>query len=69
MTNPPLLCADRVTVDFASKPRPLRAVDEVSFSVGRHEALGVIGESGSGKSTLARAIMGLVPPVERQSSL
>jgi len=61
MTNPPLLSADRVTVDFASKPRPLRAVDEVSFSVGRHEALGVIGESGSGKSTLARAIMGLVP--------
>lgn len=35
-------------------------VDEVSFSVGKTETLGVIGESGSGKTTIARSIIGLL---------
>ena len=34
---------------------------DVSFTLGRGAALGVIGESGSGKSTLARVIAGLLP--------
>ena len=34
---------------------------DVSFSLRRGAALGVIGESGSGKSTLARVIAGLLP--------
>ena len=37
------------------------ALDDVSFSLGRHEALGIVGGSGSGKSTLARAVLRLVP--------
>jgi peptide/nickel transport system ATP-binding protein len=36
---------------------PVKAVRDVSFSVGRGEALGLIGESGSGKSTIAYALM------------
>ncbi len=36
-----------------------RAVNKVSFSIGRGEVYGLAGESGSGKSTIARMIMGL----------
>jgi peptide/nickel transport system ATP-binding protein len=39
----------------------VRVLDDVSLSIGRGHALGVIGESGSGKTTLARVVAGLVP--------
>ncbi len=39
----------------------LRAVDGVSFSVGRGQTLGLVGESGCGKSTVARTILRLIP--------
>jgi len=42
--------------------RSLRAVDSVSFSIGKGETLGLVGESGCGKSTVARMIVGLHPP-------
>ncbi len=38
------------------------ALDDVSFSLGRGETLGIIGESGCGKSTTARILVGLVKP-------
>ena len=37
------------------------AVDDVSFSIGEGETLGLVGESGCGKSTAARVILRLLP--------
>jgi ABC-2 type transport system ATP-binding protein len=39
-----------------------RAVDDVSFSVGRGEVLGFLGPNGAGKSTTMRMITGFLPP-------
>jgi peptide/nickel transport system ATP-binding protein len=40
----------------------VRVVDDVSFSIGRGETLGLVGESGSGKSTVARMLLRLIEP-------
>ncbi|MEP9380681.1 oligopeptide/dipeptide ABC transporter ATP-binding protein [Aquabacter sp. CN5-332] len=45
---------------FAEK-KIVRAVDDVSFSVGKGETVGIVGESGCGKSTTARLLMHLMP--------
>ena len=46
-------------------PKPVahvKAVDDVSFSIGQHEVLGIAGESGSGKTTIGRTLLRLVEP-------
>ena len=41
---------------------PLRAVDGISFRIGRGETFGLVGESGCGKSTAGKAILRLTEP-------
>ena len=45
---------------FTSKP--LKAVDDVSFSIRRGETLGLVGESGCGKTTVGRTLLHLYEP-------
>src|SRR5687768_12635062 len=56
----PLLDVRDLSVDFLSEGRIVKAVDNVSFSVGRGKVIGVVGESGSGKSVTSKAILRLV---------
>ena len=36
-------------------------MEDVGFTIGRGETLGLIGESGSGKTVSSLAVMGLIP--------
>ncbi len=58
-----LLEVSNLTVEIERRRRaPLRAVDDVSFSVRRGTVTGIVGESGSGKTMTANAVMRLLPP-------
>ncbi|MDO4537275.1 MAG: ABC transporter ATP-binding protein [Coriobacteriales bacterium] len=46
------------------KTTPLKAVDDVSFTINRGETLGLVGESGCGKTTVGRTILHLYKPTD-----
>ena len=70
----PLLEVDGLTKHFSDsggflsglfgERKPVRAVEDVSFTIRKGETLGLVGESGCGKITLARAILRLVKPTD-----
>ncbi len=56
-----MLEVEGLSTVFFTRQGLVRAVDEVSFTVGRGEVLAIVGESGCGKSITALSLMRLVP--------
>ncbi|WP_313690940.1 ABC transporter ATP-binding protein [Halorarum halobium] len=46
------------------EPRPVRAVENVSFTINRGDVVGIAGESGCGKTTLGKLLVKLYEPNE-----
>ncbi|MFD4668648.1 ABC transporter ATP-binding protein [Lentzea sp. NPDC058450] len=57
----PLLEVEDLQIELITPAGVVRAVDGVSFTVGRGETVTLIGESGSGKSTTAMGVLRLLP--------
>ncbi|AMS44775.1 MULTISPECIES: ABC transporter ATP-binding protein [Aminobacter] len=64
----PVLEVSDLRVSYGSASRPIHVVNDVSFAVGRGEALGIVGESGCGKSQTMLAVLGLLPSSGRISA-
>lgn len=67
LTAEPVIAVEDLVKDFKIRGQlgrgtTLRAVDEVSFSIGAGKSMGLVGESGSGKTTIGRIIAQLEHP-------
>ena len=68
--DPPLLRIENLQKYFPQysqtlikrKSAPVKAVDQISFTLGAGETVGLVGESGCGKSTAGRTILRLIEP-------
>jgi peptide/nickel transport system ATP-binding protein len=59
--NDLVLSVDGLRTYFFTKNGVVKAVEDVSFVVGRGETLAIVGESGCGKSMTALSLMRLIP--------
>jgi oligopeptide/dipeptide ABC transporter ATP-binding protein len=56
-----ILSIDGLKTYFFTEAGVVKAVDGISFRVGRGESLGLVGESGSGKTVTALSVLRIVP--------
>ncbi len=68
LTTPPLVRVEHLKTYFPIKAGLLqrtvgwvKAVDDVSFEIGKGQTLGLVGESGCGKTTVGRTMLRLLP--------
>ena len=61
----PLLQIEHLRTYFYGEAGTARAVDDVSFTIGAGETVGLVGESGCGKSVTALSILRLIRPPGR----
>ena len=65
MTSSLALSVEGLSVEFRTRSGIVRALEDVSFAVGKGETVALVGESGSGKSVTAYAVMGILDPAAR----
>ncbi|MEK6347852.1 MAG: ABC transporter ATP-binding protein [Burkholderia sp.] len=65
----PLLSVDRVTLEYRTDERIVRATQRVSFEVDHGDRFVLLGPSGCGKSTLLKAVAGFVEPASGSIAL
>ena len=58
----PILQVANLRTVFYGRGAPVRAVDDVSFTIRRGSTLGLVGESGCGKSVTSLSILRLISP-------
>ena len=57
----PILEVDHLIMNYRTKDGYVSAVQDVSFTIGRGESLGLVGESGCGKTSIAMSLVRLLP--------
>ncbi len=57
----PLLQIRQLQTSFKTEGGTVRAVDDVSFDIGKGEVVGLVGESGCGKTAVSLSILQLLP--------
>jgi len=69
--NDPLLVVENLVQEFPlragffhQRAGEVKAVEEVSFDIGRDEIFGLVGESGSGKSTIGKTLLKIYKPTK-----
>ncbi len=60
MSSRPLLEVENLRIDLSIGDAKFAAVEDVSFTIGRGETMGLVGKSGCGKSITALALIGLL---------
>lgn len=60
MENKPLIEVKNLETTFRSKAGPVKAVNNVSYSINKGKTLGIVGESGCGKSVTSFSVMRLI---------
>ena len=68
----PVIAVDHLTKDYPVgfwRPRPYRALDDLTFEVAPGEVFGLLGPNGAGKSTTLKLLTGLVTPTHGRAQL
>ena len=68
-TPAPVLELANLSKTYGRRGRAVRAVSDVTLSVGRGEVYGFLGPNGAGKSTTIRMLIGLIAPTSGEARL
>jgi peptide/nickel transport system ATP-binding protein len=60
-TTYPVLQIENLTMHYTTRKGAVKAVEHVSFTLNKGEALGLVGESGCGKTSVALTLLRLLP--------